>query len=217
MAHIPTQNGVITIKAILTQQGKRKIAQGASNFNITKFAVADDQMDYNIADLLATLQGNPQQYKILQPIMNGSVMLKNKLYTILNTGNISSDTEVHLVKVSGLVNDGLNLIDSDENTPYRPYSTNGISQTYNITFKSYYGAIPLSNISYRNSNDVQASAYVYNNNTYTINIPTCTEITIVGREITKAIQFDMTIKGNISGLETVYRFKMSATAPEATS
>jgi hypothetical protein len=51
MAHIITQPGQIVINAILTKAGRIKLASGIDSFNITKFAVADDEIDYSIVGL----------------------------------------------------------------------------------------------------------------------------------------------------------------------
>jgi hypothetical protein len=38
----------ITVDAILTKRGRELLAQGASKFNVAKFAVADDEVDYRL-------------------------------------------------------------------------------------------------------------------------------------------------------------------------
>lgn len=38
----------ITVDAILTNRGRELLSQGAGNFSITKFAVADDEVDYSL-------------------------------------------------------------------------------------------------------------------------------------------------------------------------
>ena len=41
-------NDSITIDAILTRQGRELIARGQNEFNITHFALADDEIDYSL-------------------------------------------------------------------------------------------------------------------------------------------------------------------------
>jgi hypothetical protein len=41
-------NGVITVDAILTKKGRELLAQGRGNFNITQFALSDDEIDYDL-------------------------------------------------------------------------------------------------------------------------------------------------------------------------
>ena len=38
----------VTIDAILTKKGRELLAKGRSQFNITKFALADDEVDYDL-------------------------------------------------------------------------------------------------------------------------------------------------------------------------
>ena len=38
----------VTVDAILTKKGRELLAQGRSAFNITQFAVADDEIDYSL-------------------------------------------------------------------------------------------------------------------------------------------------------------------------
>ena len=42
-------NTTVTIDAILTKKGRELLAKGRSQFNITKFALADDEVDYDIS------------------------------------------------------------------------------------------------------------------------------------------------------------------------
>ena len=44
-------NTTITVDAILTKKGRELLAQGTDAFNITKFALADDEIDYNLFDV----------------------------------------------------------------------------------------------------------------------------------------------------------------------
>ena len=41
-------NSTITVDAILTKKGREYLAQGRTNFNITQFALADDEIDYDL-------------------------------------------------------------------------------------------------------------------------------------------------------------------------
>ena len=44
-------NTTVTVDAILTKKGRELLAQGTDAFNITKFALADDEVDYNLWDV----------------------------------------------------------------------------------------------------------------------------------------------------------------------
>ena len=41
-------NQVVTIDAILTKKGRELLAKGDGSFNITQFALADDEIDYTL-------------------------------------------------------------------------------------------------------------------------------------------------------------------------
>ena len=41
-------NTTVTVDAILTNKGRELLAKGASSFNITQFALADDEIDYDL-------------------------------------------------------------------------------------------------------------------------------------------------------------------------
>jgi hypothetical protein len=41
-------NSSITVDAILTKKGRELLSQGQSNFNISQFALADDEIDYDL-------------------------------------------------------------------------------------------------------------------------------------------------------------------------
>lgn len=43
-------NATVTVDAILTKKGRELLARGRSAFNITQFAVADDEIDYGLYD-----------------------------------------------------------------------------------------------------------------------------------------------------------------------
>ena len=44
-------NTTVTVDAILTKKGRELLAQGSNAFNITKFALADDEVDYKLFDV----------------------------------------------------------------------------------------------------------------------------------------------------------------------
>ena len=44
-------NTTVTVDAILTKKGRELLAQGTEAFNITKFALADDEVNYNLFDV----------------------------------------------------------------------------------------------------------------------------------------------------------------------
>ena len=41
-------NGIVTVDAVLTRKGRECLAKGDGSFNITQFALADDEIDYTL-------------------------------------------------------------------------------------------------------------------------------------------------------------------------
>lgn len=96
-------NSSVTVDAILTKKGRELLAKGRSNFNITQFAVADDEIDYDLwnpdhplgTDYYGTIIEN---MPIVEAIPDETQMLKYKLITlpkkttkipVVNVGNTS--------------------------------------------------------------------------------------------------------------------------------
>lgn len=81
-------NTTITIDAILTKKGRELFAKSSSDFKITKFALADDEIDYRLYDkshpsgsnyYSAAIQAMP----LIEALPDGSKMLRYKLITLL--------------------------------------------------------------------------------------------------------------------------------------
>ena len=94
-------NSSVTVDAILTIKGRELLARGASDFNITQFALGDDEVDYSLwnsdhplgtAYYGAIIEGMP----IIEAIPDETQALKYKLITlpkktqnipVINVGN----------------------------------------------------------------------------------------------------------------------------------
>ena len=75
----------ITVDAILTKKGREKLATG--NFNITKFAVADDDVDYNLYDINHAKGSNfygqaIEAMPLTEAVPDGGKMMRYKLMTL---------------------------------------------------------------------------------------------------------------------------------------
>jgi len=78
-------NSSITVDAILTKRGREKFAQG--DFNITKFSLSDDEIDYRLYDV--TNPSGSDYYAIalenlplLEAVPDETMLMKNKLITL---------------------------------------------------------------------------------------------------------------------------------------
>lgn len=85
MASFLKNTGDIILDAVLTDEGRRRLALGDGSFNITKFALGDDEIDYSLWDVSAS-SGNQDTKIFNTPIFeaytNNASSLKNKLMTI---------------------------------------------------------------------------------------------------------------------------------------
>ena len=75
------------LNAVLTKKGKEYLSKSSGNFNITKFALSDDEIDYTLWDEAhplgndyygAVLESTP----MLEPNVDPEVMMKYKLITL---------------------------------------------------------------------------------------------------------------------------------------
>ena len=80
-------NTTITIDAILTKRGRELLARGRNEFAVTKFAIADDEVDYRLWD---TSHPNGTNYygavienmPLLEPVPDETQAFKYKLVTL---------------------------------------------------------------------------------------------------------------------------------------
>ena len=80
-------NSSITVDAILTKKGRELLARGRDEFQITQFALADDEIDYDLynpehpngsAFYGAAIENMP----ILEALPDETQMMKHKLVTL---------------------------------------------------------------------------------------------------------------------------------------
>ena len=80
-------NTTITVDAVLTKKGREVLARGVENFKITKFALADDEIDYNLWD---TSHPNGSSYygavienmPLLEAFVDENQIMRYKLITL---------------------------------------------------------------------------------------------------------------------------------------
>lgn len=80
-------NTSITVDAILTKKGRELLARGQNEFRITKFALADDEIDYNLWD---TAHPNGSNYygavienmPLLEAFVDENQLMRYKLTTL---------------------------------------------------------------------------------------------------------------------------------------
>ena len=82
-------SGDIILDAVLTDEGRRRLAQGNGTFNITKFALGDDEVDYSLYDsdhISGSAYYDLQilQTPVLEAFTDAGSSLKSPLITYLN-------------------------------------------------------------------------------------------------------------------------------------
>ena len=77
----------ITVDAILTKKGRELLAKGSENFEITQFAVADDEIDYGLWDVNHALGSNYygqaiEALPLVEAVPDETQVMKYKLVTL---------------------------------------------------------------------------------------------------------------------------------------
>ena len=80
-------NTSITVDAILTKKGRELLARGQNEFKITKFALADDEVDYNLYDTAHPNGSNfyaavIENMPLLEAFVDENQLLRYKLTTL---------------------------------------------------------------------------------------------------------------------------------------
>jgi hypothetical protein len=78
-------SGDIILDAVLTDEGRRRLARGDGGFSITKFALGDEEINYGLYDITATTAYQDLailQTPILEAFTNNTSTMKTKLVTL---------------------------------------------------------------------------------------------------------------------------------------
>jgi len=125
-------NSSVTVDAILTLKGRELLAKGGNAFNITQFALGDDEIDYNLWNI--GHQEGTDYYGILiesmpvtEAIADGTQALRYKLVTLPK-----STTQIPVVTVG---NSSIVLVGPGDTAIISPNTSNlqGGNSTYGYT------------------------------------------------------------------------------------
>tara|TARA_Y100000592_G_C5478313_1_gene323713 strand:+ start:1929 stop:2642 length:714 start_codon:yes stop_codon:yes gene_type:complete len=125
-------NTSVTVDAILTKRGRELLAQGDGSFNITKFALADDEIDYRLYDFSHTNGSNfygeaIERLPLLEAFPDDDAAMRYRLVTLTK-----NTTQIPIVGAGGAtaytVNSGQGTL-----TVINPTTTNGVDPTYTAT------------------------------------------------------------------------------------
>ena len=94
-------NTSVTVDAILTKKGREKLAKGEGQFRITKFALGDDEIDYNLYDVTHPNGSNfygeaIENMNLLEAVPNQQLSLRYKLTDIVG-GSSGGSTETYVM------------------------------------------------------------------------------------------------------------------------
>jgi len=136
-------NSSITVDAVLTKKGREILAKGGTSFKITKFALADDEIDYSLWNPLHP-SGSDYYGKVIEnmPVMEAlideSQAMRYKLISIddiLSTATTVNLPYIQVSYIGGSITNGstvsITANDSTKSiifTPETNYTINGLTQ-----------------------------------------------------------------------------------------
>ena len=189
-------NTTVTVDAILTKKGRELLAQGTDSFNITKFALADDEVDYNLWDVThpngSDYYGNViENMPLLEASPDETQVMKFKL---LSLPKLATNALPNLI-----LTPESNIVFSNAN--HQPYPVS--AETENVTDNSY-----VATISDRTVATFAGSSANQNDGSQTRTFQSNDTINIVAQEVTTAGQ---TANLTITGADTGFSKTLSIT------
>ena len=123
-------NTSITVDAILTKKGRELLARGQNEFRITKFALADDEIDYNLYDTShpngtnfysAVIENMP----LLEAFVDENQLMRYKLSTL--------PKETNKLPILELPSPSLSFNGAGITQTISPNTRNGVDTDYTFT------------------------------------------------------------------------------------
>ena len=120
-------NTSITVDAILTKKGRELLARGQNEFKITKFALADDEVDYNLYDTAHPNGSNfyaavIENMPLLEAFVDENQLMRYKLTTL--------PKETAKLPILELPNSSLNFTGPGVTQTITPNTRNGVDSAY---------------------------------------------------------------------------------------
>ena len=202
-------NSSVTVDAILTKKGRELLAEGRDKFQITQFALADDEVDYELWNTAHSLGSDYygiiiENMPVIEAITDESYAMKYKLlslpktttklpYLQANPSSISIDEGANNVVITVVTKNGGN-----ENLGYTAILLNADAGTITGNPGVPGNTTPIVNVNSYNSAQTQTVVGL-NQFTFTsaANIPNNqtinTRIIIVGNETGGRTELDVTV------------------------
>tara|TARA_Y100000004_G_scaffold116574_1_gene131054 strand:+ start:382 stop:978 length:597 start_codon:yes stop_codon:yes gene_type:complete len=135
-------NTSVTVDAILTKKGREKLAKGEGQFRITKFALGDDEIDYNLYDVTHPNGSNfygeaIENMNLLEAVPDENLSLRFKL-TDVSGGSGGSGGGTTTANVMSLAPANTTLDDQRTSVSITPTIT-GYDGAYNYSIESTSG------------------------------------------------------------------------------
>ena len=109
-------NTSVTVDAILTKKGREKLAKGEGQFRITKFALGDDEIDYNLYDVTHPNGSNfygeaIENMNLLEAVPDQNLSLRFKLTDVSNgSGGSTTAYNMSLTPANTTLNDNITSV-----------------------------------------------------------------------------------------------------------
>ena len=179
MAYITT-SGTAVIDAVLTRQGRAMMASSTQQFQITQWAVADPEVNYQIINSQTDTVDNDDPNIINLPIPQASTNGANEMFSKIYVNNTFLDQQFtasavstsQRVAVTTTVGDVGMLFSDDTSkilgisvTTYNPINLPYVGANYTFTFNSQYDFYTLGFVNPPNSTQVNNNWSQPSNNT----------------------------------------------------
>ena len=128
-------NTTVTVDAILTKKGRELLAQGTEAFNITKFALSDDEVDYGLWDVThpngSDYYGKAiENMPLLEAFTDESQVMRYKLVTLPKTTSNMPQLSLNISSITFEAQGGTQSGIPNVGTPIIPESANDSSFTF---------------------------------------------------------------------------------------
>ena len=185
-------NTSITVDAILTKKGRELLARGETAFKISKFALADDEVDYNLWD---TAHPNGSSYfgavienmPVLEAFTDETQVMRYKLITLNKT-----TTQMPTLNI-GIGDTTMNF---DTSTVVTANTINGTDTAYSFTLSD-------TDIAYISADGNFSAVTIATQQTQKTATVTGTQATLQPRSLRVAKSAKLTVEGNNTGAISV--------------
>lgn len=152
MGYIATTSATANIDAVLTRDGRRILASSTEQFNITQWAVADDEINYQLMTDVTNIDNTSQNLLSLpipEPSTNSAVELINKVWvnnTFLDQQFAASSVQTAQKVILATSKGDVGMLYSDDTSnslsifigTLSPIGRPFVAPFYSLTFNSNY-------------------------------------------------------------------------------